>query len=194
MINKLKKIGFTVIIIGMVLNISNLDFPFLQAYAAEGEETRVEESEDSSETDTAITVIEIDQSFTLMPLDEDRELPWGFTETRVEIQGKDTPAWIGDGGENEFYLLYASNEAGERNFYQYDSAQGTLQRYFDHGLVIEERFFEAEEMQEPESITTVLLGDFSALLTVGILSFMVLVLGAVLTSMVIKRKRSQNPH
>ena len=187
MINKLKKIGFTVIIIGMVLNISMAVFPFHQAFAAEGEA-----SKDAPEEKPEITAIEMDQSYTLMPLDEDREVPEGFTETTVNIQGKETPAWSADGGENEFFLLYASNEAGEQDFYQYDAAQGTLQRYFDHSLVIEERFYEVKETKEPERLTTVLLGDFSALLTVGILSFIVLVLMAVLTSMIIKRKKSHN--
>jgi len=177
-IKKLKKIGFTVIIIGIVLNLSMEGFPYPQMVAAE------------RETSQDIPEIEVVQSYTLMPLDEDREVPEGFTETTLSIEGEAIQAWSTEQEENEFYLVFAENESGESDFYRYDSRQGTLQRYADFGLVIEERYYEAKEEEEGESITTVLLGDFSSLMTVGLLSVIVLILTGVLTFMLIRRKKS----
>lgn len=64
----------------------------------------------------------------LMQFKPDMELPESYKETEVDMNGTIYPAWQ-DPSRKEFYVVYALNTAGQKNFYQYDTSEGTYQRY-----------------------------------------------------------------
>lgn len=67
-------------------------------------------------------------------------IPAGYAETVLELDGKNVKAWIlGTDVESEFYLVYVMNGNGEKGFYQYDTVEGTFQRFVENTQsVIEE--------------------------------------------------------
>lgn len=75
------------------------------------------------------------ESYILLSVDESVQAPVGYTRTTVALAGGDSEsvqtnvtAWVSDTNE-EFFLVYALNSAGETEFYQYDTKEKTLQRY-----------------------------------------------------------------
>lgn len=59
-------------------------------------------------------------------------IPTGYIETTIELDGKTVQAWYLDtDGTSGFYLVYAINWEGQKGFYQYDSVEGTFQRFVD---------------------------------------------------------------
>lgn len=74
-------------------------------------------------------------SFTIISPDASVEAPAGYTQTNLALSnGGDEnvattiQAWI-QNDSTEFFLLYALNDKGETGFYQYDTAEKTLQRF-----------------------------------------------------------------
>ena len=55
-------------------------------------------------------------------------LPAKFKETEISLGSLSFPAWQ-NSEDGTFYLLYAMNENGNESFYQYDTQEGTYQRY-----------------------------------------------------------------
>lgn len=65
------------------------------------------------------------------------ELPEEYTQTTVVLNGQDFPAW--QNSENpDFCILYAINSKGETSLYQFDSSEGTYQRFAAPEVVVEE--------------------------------------------------------
>ena len=57
-------------------------------------------------------------------------IPEGFTQTFTEINGKTVAAWsFADEARKEYYLVYALSPSGNKGLYQYDTVEGTFQRY-----------------------------------------------------------------
>lgn len=55
-------------------------------------------------------------------------IPDGYAETTIEINGTVLPAWQ-NMNETDYFLVYALSSEGFEGFYQYDSQEGTYQRY-----------------------------------------------------------------
>ena len=55
-------------------------------------------------------------------------VPNGYAETTIEINGTILPAWQ-NMDETDYFLVYALSSEGFEGFYQYDSREGTYQRY-----------------------------------------------------------------
>lgn len=71
----------------------------------------------------------------------------GLTFQTVSIGDLQLPGWVFDGtGTDDFCVIYVMNETGERAFYQYDSAEETLQR-FNGMSVTAEAYASARTMQ-----------------------------------------------
>ena len=73
------------------------------------------------------------RSITLLPKPESVEVPKGFTETSITINGKEALAWVWAATpiENaEYCIVYAMNADGKKDFYRYDTQDKTVQRYF----------------------------------------------------------------
>lgn len=55
-------------------------------------------------------------------------LPSQFRKTELSVGGLTFPAWE-NSEDGDFYLIYALNSSGNEGFYQYDTQDGTYQRY-----------------------------------------------------------------
>ena len=55
-------------------------------------------------------------------------LPEQFQDTIIEINGTNFPAWQNMNAK-EYYLVYALSSGGTKGYYEYDSVEGTYQRY-----------------------------------------------------------------
>ena len=75
------------------------------------------------------------RSFTVMEPDASVQVPEGLTETKITIDGHAVKGWVwGNETEHQYCVIYAMNEAGEKNFYRYDlnNNERTIQRYFEN--------------------------------------------------------------
>jgi hypothetical protein len=71
------------------------------------------------------------KSFTIVPLGEGTEVPEGFVDSTIELNGKKIHGWVwGADTEQKYCIVYAMNSEGDRNFYRYDMKEKTVQRYF----------------------------------------------------------------
>lgn len=93
-------------------------------------------------------------------------LPGNYQEAKLSLSNKEFPVW--QDTENEgMYVLYAMNGNGEAGFYQYDSIEGTYQR-FEPGV--------AEEAEEEETDASSILGKIQNFVE-GHMAILVLVVG-----------------
>ena len=70
---------------------------------------------------------------TVLEPDDTVEIPEGFVERTIRMDGHEVTGWVWGSSENpEYCVIYGMNEAGETNFYRYDmkDTERTLQRYF----------------------------------------------------------------
>lgn len=77
-------------------------------------------------------------SIVLLTTVEDIVLPETYEETNVTVNGNEFPAWQ-NSEDTRFCILYAMNNQGEESLYQFDTAEGTYQR------------FEAPEIEEKDT-------------------------------------------
>ena len=76
---------------------------------------------------------EINVSGLYISLIDNNDVPIGYTKGLVKIGDKEYSGYLKDGA---YSLLYGINlETGEKNFYSYDSSEGTLQKYASLKLV-----------------------------------------------------------
>ena len=72
--------------------------------------------------------ISTDRFIILLSEDMSKELPTNLQKTSLMIEGKEFPAWQNIDNA-EYYVVYALNSDGKKGFYQYDTIDGTYQRY-----------------------------------------------------------------
>lgn len=134
------------------------------------------------------TSIETSLSYIMLQPDDSVEIPQGYVESKLIIDGKSIKAWVLESDpDTGFYLVYGMDSEGNRGFYTYDSVEGTMQRFTERVVIIEvepeEEVVEAvnpvEEEPEPEK-----LGGLFNLTTIKIvivvLSILLIVLIAIL--------------
>ena len=87
---------------------------------------------DVSDKWSIYTQISISQRvITIMPLDRGVEVPKGFIESSIDINGKKVRGWTwGSDNEKRYCVVYAMNSDGRKDFYRYDMEERTIQRYF----------------------------------------------------------------
>lgn len=113
---------------------------------------------------------------TLLSYVEDITFPEPYVATSVEVNGTQFPAW--QNPENtEVCVIYAMNNRGEKEFYQFDTVEGTYQRF---------EMPEVEEEKEADTIVAKLgevLGDNlnTVVLAIGFGFILLLVLVIVLS-------------
>lgn len=113
---------------------------------------------------------------TLLSYVEDITFPEPYMATSVEVNGTQFPAW--QNPENtEVCVIYAMNNRGEKEFYQFDTVEGTYQRF---------EMPEVEEEKEADTIVAKLgevLGDNlnTVVLAIGFGFLLLLVLVIVLS-------------
>ncbi|MDL2235931.1 hypothetical protein LJC07_07305 [Christensenellaceae bacterium OttesenSCG-928-L17] len=75
------------------------------------------------------TVNSVSKSYILLEPDGSVPLPDGFAAATLMIGETEYAAWKSGDAQNEVYLLYARNPAGEVGYYIYNPADESLQRY-----------------------------------------------------------------
>lgn len=123
-----------------------------------------DESTDTWSPYARINVVE--KSITIIPLPDDVEVPEGFAETTLELNGKKVRGWVWATDEEQKYcIVYGMNQDGDRDFYRYDMKEKTIQRYFadpavqqtvDESELVELRA-EYQDLQDAYNIRTYLL-------------------------------------
>lgn len=72
------------------------------------------------------------KTLTIVPLGSGVQVPAGFLESSIELNGKAIKGWIFENDTSmESCVVYAMNANGEKNFYRYDLKEKTVQRYFE---------------------------------------------------------------
>jgi hypothetical protein len=133
--------------------------------------------------------------YTLIQPDASVQIPAGYGETTLELNGVQVRAWILESGENsDFYLVYAMNWDGEVGFYLYDSKEGTMQRFVSVAAETkpEEEESTLEDVQETESKNSLGFGfTVKLLIGMGILCAVLLVVIITLAVRVSELKKSE---
>lgn len=87
----------------------------------------------SSETvNEGVKLSSKEKTITIMNPGSDVEIPEGFAESSIEIDGHQVKGWVWkDDTEHQYVIVYGMNDTGELCFYRYDLSEKTLQRYFE---------------------------------------------------------------
>lgn len=98
-----------------------------------------EENQDLEDVQTGVTisgeeengkVLTVTHQYHIAEPKNALEIPEGYEESNIKINSEIVKAYIiNDDIENQFVLLYLTNENGETDFYQYDRIEKTIQRY-----------------------------------------------------------------
>ena len=74
--------------------------------------------------------IENDYKFCVVDVDESTEIPVGFKKTSVLLYGVNVTAYtMANDLENDILIMYCMNENGDKEFYQFDRQEKSIQRY-----------------------------------------------------------------
>ncbi|MCI8838229.1 MAG: hypothetical protein HFG74_09230 [Hungatella sp.] len=94
--------------------------------------TKVEgEAGDGAPMAAQVSLKTYERDITVVSGQEGMDIPEGFVQCSVTIDGQAVQGWIwGDDPNPEYCIFYAINEDGESGFYRYDLTEKTLQRYF----------------------------------------------------------------
>lgn len=98
--------------------------------ALPGETEVAEQTGSEQQGQTTGEAIEISDTYKIALLTEkpDTELPENYVDTELTLNGKSYPVWQ-DENKSSYYIVYAENSDGEKQLYQYDSKEGTYQRF-----------------------------------------------------------------
>ncbi|MDD3242242.1 MAG: cohesin domain-containing protein [Eubacteriales bacterium] len=65
------------------------------------------------------------------------QVPEGYTPAELTLGGVSVAAWQAAGDDSGYFLVWATDAAGQSGWYCYDPAQGTLQRYAKQVIIVE---------------------------------------------------------
>lgn len=109
-----------------------------EAYLSEEIEAEGENKEEKPEevkglsvyTEKGSTFLSGAFQYEIMELEDTQLIPTGYVKNSLVLGGIKVNAYtLEKDSENDFVLLYARNQEGEANFYQYDRVEKTMQRY-----------------------------------------------------------------
>lgn len=94
--------------------------------------TKVEGTGDGGESaDQGVRLKTPERLITVFSIPSDVEIPEGYTQCTISIDGHDVQGWVLESEDDPSYcIFYGLNESGERVYYRYDRLERTLQRYF----------------------------------------------------------------
>ena len=100
------------------------------AEGGEGESTPAAETESSG-----VQLSSKGKTITIMNPGSDVKIPEGFKASTITVDGQQVQGWVWGAEQNPQYcVVYGMNDQGELNFYRYDMAEKTIQRYFEDPL------------------------------------------------------------
>lgn len=111
-------------------------------------------------------------------------LPEQFQDTIIEINGTNFPAWQNMNAK-EYYLVYALSSEGTKGYYEYDSVEGTYQRYMFDPTEKEEKVKE----DSPVLAKVKELVDHYFLLIAAVIAALLLILLIVIIVLTVKLSR-----
>ncbi|WP_251390865.1 cohesin domain-containing protein [Mediterraneibacter agrestimuris] len=111
-------------------------------------------------------------------------LPEQFQEANIEINGTNFPAWQNMNAK-EYYLVYALSSGGTKGYYEYDSIEGTYQRY------VFESMEKAEKTKEDSPVLAKVkeLVDHYFLIMAAVIAALLLILFIVIIVLTVKLSR-----
>ena len=149
-----------------LLNLTHVGSSKVSVNGASSTESSAEESTASSEESTeadketvneGVKLTAKDKSITIMNPGSDVQIPAGFLESTIDVDGHQVKGWVWKAeSEHQYIILYGMNDAGDLSFYRYDLKEKTIQRYFQDPL-------EAEQKKNAENYPG-LLGKYDYLL------------------------------
>lgn len=74
------------------------------------------------------------KNINLCLIDDNPKIPFGYKETKLEIETNLIKAWNYKNNKNYFLIYGINTENGEEGFYQYDKKNNVVQRFFDEQL------------------------------------------------------------
>jgi hypothetical protein len=110
---------------------SDLVLMYLIGKGGAGDFYLYDEKTDSWSPYAAISVSS--KTITVIPLEANVQIPEGFSESTLELNGKKVRGWIwASDPEKRYCIFYGMNKNGDKNFYRYDMNENekTIQRYF----------------------------------------------------------------
>lgn len=97
-----------------------------------------------------VTLHVTEKTIVILEPDDQVEIPDGFTESTVELEGQKVTGWVwSTDTEQRYCVFYGMNWNGEKGLYRYDIGEKTIQRYFEDpqaaGTYTQEQYVEVAE-------------------------------------------------
>ena len=129
-----------------------------ESVSSETEESKEEKEETVNE---GVKLTAKDKSITIMNPGSDVQVPAGFLESTIDVDGHQVKGWVWKAeSDHQYIIIYGMNDAGDLNFYRYDLKEKTIQRYFQDPLE-EEQKKNAESYPELLNRYDSLVGKFN---------------------------------
>lgn len=112
---------------------------------AEGDPSKITDTSDSSSSANDVEVKVDGKTYTLTDDFEDKDIPSGYSRTKVSLDGKDHQMVVN--GKDSIYLGYLKNSDGKGAFFLYDKENATFSAY--------------EEVSISDTTSIILLNDES---------------------------------
>ena len=155
-----------------LLNLTHVGASTVTATGGEAESTESVSESASSETEESkeekeetvnegVKLTAKDKSITIMNPGSDVQVPAGFLESTIDVDGHQVKGWVWKAeSDHQYIIIYGMNDAGDLNFYRYDLKEKTIQRYFQDPLE-EEQKKNAESYPELLNRYDSLVGKFN---------------------------------
>lgn len=136
----------------------------------------------SADEDNKIT-LQVQHKYQVVGLKDTDLIPEGYEESNVTLEGELVQAFVqSNDKENEFLLLYLTNENGQTGFYQYDRVEKTIQR-FEQKMTMENPTEDGILDTSKDNNSNLYIG------LVATLAGLVIILTAALTVSVLKHRK-----
>lgn len=132
------------------------------------------------------------KTITIMSPGDDVQIPEGFKSGTISVDGHRVQGWVwGADTDPEYCVVYGMNENGELNFYRYDMAEKTIQRYFEDPLAVGS--VSGAQYTELQQTYDSLVRDYDLrFLLICILGMLVLILFVLVVYLIIKLRNASD--
>ncbi|WP_051671636.1 cadherin-like beta sandwich domain-containing protein [Oribacterium sp. P6A1] len=134
-----------------------------------------------------------EKTITIMNPGTDVEIPAGFAESTIDIDGHQVKGWVWkEDTEHQYCIVYGMNDAGELNFYRYDLSEKTIQRYFEDPVEVDTKK-NAEKYPEVVERYDKLVGQYNSMFVLAcVLGGLVLLLFIFVIVLLTQRRGSSH--
>lgn len=146
--------------------------------------------DDSTASFVSAEVVSISNSYYLILLENvsGAGIPDGYAETTIEINGTVLPAWQ-NMNETDYFLVYALSSEGYEGFYQYDSREGTYQRYTKpSSTIVEDSKFDNIIL---ESINEFITDHLVYILAGAVILILIMIIVIIIMSSIVGKRNAE---